>query len=111
MKLTHEDRDGLTVLTLRGDMTADHADQFRRETLERFDHDVRDFILDLAGVEFIDSRGLETLQWLQDRVAEDLGQVRLAGVSGNLAKILEMTRQAGRFECHPDIESAIASLR
>lgn len=111
MKLTHQDEDGLTVLTLKGELNAAHADQFRLQTLERIDQEIRDFVLDLTAVDAIDSRGLETLLWLEDHVAERLGQVRLAGLSANVTQILEITRLAARFECHADVESAIASLR
>ncbi len=111
MKLSHEDHDQLSVFTIAGDLIADQVDQVRKLASTKLDKSVRDFVLDLSGVEFVDSAGLETFVWLQERCGEQLGQVRLSGVQPNVLKILEMTRLAGRFDRHPDVETAIKSLR
>lgn len=110
MKISHQDQQEMTVLTLKGELTGDEADRLRRAALERIDARVRDFVLDVSELEAIDSQGLETLLWLQDQCAERLGQIRLAAGPDMLAEVLKITRLAGRFEAHPDVESAIQSL-
>ncbi len=111
MKLSHEDRDLLTVLTVRGDLGEEQAEEFRRVAATRLAGQTRDFVLDIAEMGFIDSKGLEALLWLQEKSGERLGQVRLAAAGDSVRKILEITRLAPRFECHLDVESAIQSLR
>lgn len=111
MKLSHEDYDQLTVMTLKGDLTSEHADAFRRAAQARLESQVRDFVLDVGGMEFVDSKGLESLLWLQEQCGEKLGQIRLACATENVAKILEITRLAPRFDSHTDVDSAIKSLR
>jgi len=111
MKINHENYEQLTVMACEGEMTADQTERFRKYALERIEENVRDFVLDLTSVEFIDSKGLETLIWLQDQVAEKLGQVRLACLPDNVAKILEITRLNNRFDCHGEVDAAIKSLR
>jgi anti-sigma B factor antagonist len=111
MKLTFEDHEQMTVMALAGDLAAEDSDRLRKVATERFEHRVRDFVLDLSALEFVDSKGLETLLWLQEQATERLGQVRLAACQQNVAKILEITRLTGRFDCHSEIESAIKSLR
>ena len=111
MKLTHEDYDQLTVMSVRGDLTADQVEEFRKATQARMDAKVRDFVLDVAAMEFVDSKGLEALLWLQEQCGERLGQVRLAAPTENVTKILEMTRLAPRFDSHPGVDAAIKSLR
>ena len=111
MKLTFEDYDQLTVLAVQGELVADQADRFRREVIEHMTDKVRDFVLDLAAMEFVDSEGLETMLWLQDRCADRLGQVRLAGAQDHVRTILKMTRLAARFDCHEDVDAAVRSLR
>ena len=110
MKISHEDRDQLTVLSVRGDLEAEETVRFRKAVLERMEAKVRDFVLDMEQLAHIDSQGLETLLWLQDECAEQLGQVRLACVQEHIRTILDMTRLAGRFDCHPTVDAAIASL-
>ena len=111
MKMTFEDYDQLTILTLRGDLTADDVGAFRKVAEERLEQQVRDFVLDVAEVEFVDSQGLETLLWLQDTCSEQLGQIRLASPTENVRSILKLTRLAAHLDCHDDIDSAIKSLR
>ena len=110
MKIAYEDKGPVTVLSIRGDLSLDETDRFQRETLQRMDQQVRDFVLDLESLDFIDSRGLESLLWLQDKCNELLGQVRIAACPDHVRKVLEVTRLIGRFDCHPDVETAVQSL-
>ncbi len=112
MKLTHEDYDQLSVFTLKGEFVGEEdAERLRAAAQERLDHAIRDVVLDLEHVEFVDSLGLESMLWLQDTCAEKLGQVRLANVHGNVTEALRVTRLAGRLELHADVDAAINSLR
>lgn len=110
MKMDYQDKGPVTVLSIRGELSVDETDRFQREALQKIDQDIRDFVLDLGSLEFIDSRGLESLLWLQDKCAELLGQVRLAGCPEHITKVLEVTRLKGRFDCHPDVDAAARSL-
>jgi anti-anti-sigma factor len=111
MKLTHEDTGPLSVLTLKGDFTCDHVEQFQSAVDERLGGHARDFVLNLTELDFIDSAGLESLLRLQDTCTELLGQVRLAGVTGNIEQVLRITRLAQRFERLATVEQAVKSLR
>lgn len=110
MKLSHEDQHGLTVLTLKGELASNETDRFRRAALERIEARARDFVLDLSELDNIDSRGLESLLWLQEQCDERLGQVRLAACTDHINEILRMTRLDSRFERCDDVHSAIESL-
>lgn len=110
MKINFEDRGPVTIFSVKGDLSIDEADRFRREAMQRLDDDVRDFVLDFEELDFIDSRGLETLLWLQDRCAEMLGQVRIASCPEHVNKVLEITRLSARFECHDTVDTAVKSL-
>ena len=110
MKLLHDDHDQLVVMTLKGDLTEDVTRLFRNSVNERMQLRVRDFVLDLSHTEFIDSKGLEALLWLQKICGEQLRQVCLVACHENVRKILEITRLAGRFDCYEDLTSATKSL-
>jgi len=110
MKISFEDKGPVTVFSINGDLSVDEADRFQREALIRIDQDVRDFVLDLESLDFIDSRGLESLIWLQEKCNELLGQVRLAACPEHIYKVLQVTRLNARFDCHPDVDTAVSSL-
>lgn len=110
MEIQQQDQGALTVLSLRGNLSVEGAEKLRTAVLQWLADNRRDVVLDFNGLEFIDSRGLETLLWLQDRCGELLGQLRLARCPNHIRKVLEVTRLWSRFETHPDIDTAIASL-
>ena len=111
MKINHENYEHITVMACQGEFTTEQVERFRKCARERMEQDVRDFVLDFSELEFVDSKGLETLIWLQDQVAERLGQVRLACLPENVEKVLEITRLGNRFDSHGDVDAAIKSLR
>lgn len=110
MKINHETTEHTTVMTLAGDLVAESVAEFRKSAVAHFGEDVRDFVLDLHPLEYIDSKGLEALIWLQDECGERLGQVRLAEPQETVQTILRLTRLEARFDTHPNVDAAIRSL-
>ena len=74
------------------------------------DSQVRDVVLDLTEVPFVDSAALEYLLDLQERLAERLGQIKLVGLDANVAKVLEITRLENAFERCPDVSEAVKTI-
>jgi anti-anti-sigma factor len=111
MKLSYEDHGAITVLTISGDLTADQVEPFRRSCLDRFTAGVRDIVLDLEFLTFVDSAGLEALLWIIDEASQRSGQLRLVKPDPTVSKILEISRLDRRFNIHESIESAAKSLR
>jgi anti-sigma B factor antagonist len=111
MKLSYEDHDTITVLTISGELTADQADAFRRTAQDRFEGGVRDVVLNMEYMTLIDSAGLELLLWLVDEVGDRSGRLRLVRPDETIRKILSITRLDRRFDVHDSIEAAAKSLR
>ncbi len=111
MNITHENYGHVTVLSLKGEFTADDVENFQRVTGELAAKDVRDFVVDLEKVPFVDSAALETLLDVRDVVSEKLGMLKLAAADENVGKILELTRLDHQFETFPDIIEAVKSFR
>lgn len=112
MRLACDNYDQISVVSLKGELTAEEVQRFRQAALDRMERDrIRDFVLDCADLEFVDSQGLEALLWLQEQCAQRLGQVRLAACRDNVLTILQITRLISRFDLHPDAPAALKSLR
>ncbi len=111
MKLSYEEFGVVTVLTISGELTADHADTFQRACQDRLTAGARDFVLDLEYLTIIDSAGLEVLLWLVDEASQHDGQLRLVKPDETVGKIFEITRLDRRFDFHESIEAAAKSLR
>ncbi len=111
MRVKYEDHDKISIVSIEGDLTHDHVDSLRRTVAERISRGTRDFVLQVHGLTFVDSAGLETLLWLQEAAAEHLGQIRLVAPDENIRKILEITRLQHQFDTHEEVTDAIRSLR
>ena len=111
MKLSYEDHNTVSVLTLSGELTADQSDSFRRVCQDRLDSGIHDVVIDMEHLSLVDSAGLELLLWLIDELADRNGHLKLVRPEETVRKILELTRLDRRFDVHQSIEAAAKSLR
>lgn len=108
MTITVENYGPSAVLKCKGDLNVDSLDAFKRTVDHQLqDASVRDLVVNLEGVSFVDSLCLEYLLELQQRLNERLGQVKLACPDANVAKILEMTRLESAFERFSELSEAV----
>ncbi|HZR22043.1 MAG TPA: STAS domain-containing protein [Vicinamibacterales bacterium] len=68
-------------------------------------------IVNLAGIDFVDSSGLGLLVRYTMRVRNASGVMKLCGLSSQLATILKATRLDGVFDIHATEDDAIAAFR
>ena len=112
MPVTCEEYNKVCVMTVDGDLVGENVAHARKSVDEHIDNkQIVHFVLDLEKAGFIDSDGLEMLLWLKRKCEELFGQVKLAALDENLRKILEVTRLEHRFQCHPDLTSALKTMR
>ncbi len=111
MKLSYEDHNTITVMTISGELTTDQIEALRRSCQDRFTAGIRHFVLDIENLTFVDSAGLETLLWIIEEASEHGGQLRLVNPDVTVRKILEVSRLDRRFDVHSSIESAAKSLQ
>ena len=112
MAVRCEDYNRVAVLSFEGDLdeaeVIDAREKVRRMIDER---QVVDFVVDLCKCGQMTGEGLEAMLWLKRRCEDLMGRMTLAGCDENLLKILEMTRLRGRFECVPEVETALKHMR
>ena len=112
MAIKCDEYNGVCVLSVNGDLSGDAGPAVRRFAEERItEKQIVDFVVDLGKTSFIDSEGLEAILWLKRRADDRFGRVKIAAADENCQKILEVTRLAHRFECHPDLASALKTMR
>jgi len=112
MNIVAESYGHAVILNLKGELTDDSIGalmQAAERALE--DSVVIDLVLNFEAVPFVDSKSLEFLLSLQDRLSEKLGQVKLLKCDENVRKILEITRLEGAFEVCQDANEAVKSIQ
>ncbi len=71
----------------------------------------RKLVIDLAGVNYVDSASIGCLMDLYRQTSAAGGRLKLAGVQKRVETMLTMTGAQNFLEIHPDEASAIGSFR
>ena len=110
MKVKIQNYNDVTVVELQGELDADVAELFRDTITDIITKHKTGIVLDMSGVGFIDSRGLEQLLWSRDHCNENKRELRLAGLDENCMRILEITRLANEFGHYVELAEAVKSF-
>jgi anti-anti-sigma factor len=110
MRIRTQDYDSITVVELQGELDADFTEQLKNTITDTIAKRKTGIVLDMSGVGFIDSQGLEQLLWSRDYCTENKSELRLAGLDENCMKILEITRLESKFDCYAELTEAVKSF-
>ncbi|WP_300544963.1 STAS domain-containing protein [Maricaulis sp.] len=83
---------GRLIVTLSGILTFDDHEKFRSVVTVIADSDVDTVVVDLAALTMIDSAGIGMLLLANDRAGKQGKNLRLRGMSGHVAKVVEMSK-------------------
>jgi len=75
------------------------------------DAGARRLLVDLSGIDYVDSHGLGQMVACHTLFASVGGEVRFAGASTRLRRLLEMTRLPRVLEVDRDVGTSLAQLR
>ncbi|MFJ8159318.1 STAS domain-containing protein [Streptomyces sp. NPDC096136] len=98
--------DGAVVLTLGGELDHDTAEPLRQALTAAAGQGGR-LVVDMAGLRFCDSTGLNALLHGRIAVEESGGSLELAGLGGPVARMFRITGADSVFPVHTDVEEAL----
>ena len=104
-----EERDGFAVLSVRGEVDVYTAPRFRERLIELVSEGKHRIIVDLEGVDFLDSTGLGVLVGALKRVKAHDGSLSLVCTQDKLLKIFKITGLTKVFPIHASVEEATSS--
>ncbi|MGW1729016.1 STAS domain-containing protein [Streptomyces sp. NPDC002306] len=101
---------GIRVVTVRGALDCDVKDAFSNALLspDTATAPLR-IVVDLSGVTFMDSGGLNALITAHHRASNEQGWLRLAAVPKPVLHLLEVTGIDTLIPCHPTTEHALTT--
>ncbi|MFB7252989.1 STAS domain-containing protein [Streptomyces nojiriensis] len=102
--------DGAVVLTLAGELDHDTA-QPLRDALDEALAPGRRLLVDMAGLGFCDSTGLNVLLNTRLAAQEAGAGLELAGLHGPVARMFRITGADGVFPVHADVTEALRTPR
>ncbi|WP_435798271.1 STAS domain-containing protein [Streptomyces antibioticus] len=98
--------DGVCVVTVRGEV--DHAvKDLLTEALRCEDAVPPRIVVDLGGVTFMDSSGINVLIAAHQRVAGARGWLRIAGAQESVRRLLRLVGVDALIPCHAGVEQAV----
>jgi anti-sigma B factor antagonist len=110
LDIQKREREGIAILELKGRITVGPEASALREMVTGLnDAGSRNVVLDLAGVDYIDSTGLGALVICATALRKDGGNVKLVNLNRRNIELLVMTKLATVFEIFTDEQDAVNS--
>lgn len=103
--------DGVTVVDLAGELDTYSCPALRSAIVDLVDRGDRQILLNMQGVQYIDSAGLGTLVGGLKRATEHGGQLKIVNANSQIDKVFTITGLVRVFEQFPSEAAAIASFQ
>ena len=107
LEITEHEREGILVLRLEGRLTVGAETTAFRDRITPLA--ARNLVLDLAGIDFIDSTGLGALVVCATSLRKNGGNIKLLNLNRRNIELLVMTKLATIFEIFTDEQDAVNS--
>jgi anti-sigma B factor antagonist len=107
--LTNEALRDRTVVQIRGDVDAHTAPELRAHLLDLLRGGDRHLVVNLDGVEFMDSSGLGVLVAVRRRLQSNDGLLRVVCSREPILKVLRITALDRAFPIHNSVDEAVAA--
>ena len=99
----------VSIIILQGRIDASNAADIEEKALALVSGGSCKLVKDLSGVEYISSAGLRVLMAVLKAAKGNGGDLRLAGVQENVAKVLELTGFSNILKIYDGAENAARS--
>ena len=98
------------MLTVTGELDVASAPRLRQEVVTLASGGRTLLVIDLAGVDFLDSTGLGVLLGALKRVRSAGGDLALCRAEPQVAKVFEITRLSDVLPLHDTVDSAVSAV-
>ena len=111
LEIEQRENEGVVILILKGRITVGPGASALREKVGTLNTaGVRNLVLELKGVDYIDSTGLGALVMCATSLRKIQGSVKLVNLSRRNIELLVMTKLATVFEIFTDEQDAVNSF-
>ena len=111
MKLTDRVQNNIVVLEPKGKiMGGPDASLLHDKLYELIESDRKQIVIDLAGVEWMNSTGLGILISSYTTLRNNSGELKLANVTDKIQSLLTITKLVSVFDAHDSVDEAVKSF-
>ena len=114
MSFTAANRDigGVTIIDMVGRITLGEGSTLLRDLVrQNLDTGHKKIVMNMAGINYIDSTGLGELVSAYRLVKSQDGELKLMNLNKKVSDLLQITRLYAVFDIHKDENQAVASFR
>jgi anti-sigma B factor antagonist len=111
MEIRVSEQGKVQILACEGRMDAQVSGLLKERIKELLDKGATELVLDLKGLEFLDSSGLGALVSCLRRIREKKGEIRLAGLRPEVRSIFDITRVSRLFPIFETVEDALKASK
>ena len=109
LSLSTRAQSGRTIVEVVGEIDVYTAPELREQLAELVDSGRHDIIVDMQGVEFLDSTGLGVLVGGLKRIRQHDGSMNLVCTQERILKIFRITGLTKVFPIHESVAAAVAA--
>lgn len=110
MKIEERRHGAVLIVRPDGPVAGDDADAFTGAVLDQISTQAGRLVIDASAIAFIDSRGLESLVTLGERVSSTGRTLKLSGLNDTVREVFELTEVADLFEYYETAGAAARSF-
>lgn len=107
ISITSSKQDSIAVVRVSGRIDGVSASEFQDSCRGVVTDEVKYLVLDLGEVQYVSSMGLRSLVVIGKELQQRSGALRLARVTGPVAKVLKISGFHTLFACFDSVESAV----
>ena len=100
----------VSVLDVSGRLTSFEAGALRDSVSRLLEQGRREIVLNLSGLQYLDSSGIGELARVYVAVVKQSGQIKVVGLSSKIEEVLKITQLYQVFPEFPDEDAALKSF-
>ena len=109
MNIATHTQNGIVILEINGRLDAEHAEILKNEFSKLIPANSM-FLLDLSGMDYLDSTGLGAIVFCLKSCGEHGGVLKLANLTDKPRIIFEITRAYKIFDIYDNLDAALAAM-
>jgi anti-sigma B factor antagonist len=112
MQIKEKIENNVAVLTFKGDLLGEpDTSNVRNKIHSLVTDNVKKIVIDLGGVNYMNSSGIGTLIACLTTVRNGSGELRLANVGGKVQNLFVITQLVKVFDTYETVERALANFK
>lgn len=101
---------GVTVIDVKGDLADHTADEMAQALSRLMAAGRRRIVLNLGGTDLISTHGVAQCVAVQKRLRERGGELKIAGATGELRRVLDLLNLDKVVACYPEVRHAVEAF-